>query len=489
LGAKAKPRSDDEPDLGPLVAEPPAEDARSQLKAKAGSSAAATSVPQELSEGQDQRAPEVDREPKASPALSQAGDKPANSPGKPELAPAPFTAPESLQAPDAAAKPKRGGSRPDEATASSPDRAEGHSDSIVPVATAAAPAGWVAVRNTGKVPLPAGDELDSQSAGAGDAAAGSSMTRDAHSHAAKDMSFEMESPGSRATARGPGTGSTPRAEARSGSTAGIRRVETVPHVVEQNENFWTISRQYYGSGRYYRALWKANADRCPKIDGLYVNDVIIIPPPEDLDPNFIDPPGEHARSPRGGKGARPNGMPAARDRRKADVPDRSDSSADSSATDAGESLPGRRGNTGPRTNQLSNTEDVVPIQRSSRVRNELDLPAAGSDPTFTRDRRSVERRVDLSAQEEDEPETRSARRPRSANFDSDNDPVSRPVYRVRPNDTLRTIARDTLGTASRANEILDLNRDKIDDPKSLIVGQMLDLPDDARSSLRRPPSR
>ena len=62
------------------------------------------------------------------------------------------------------------------------------------------------------------------------------------------------------------------------------RVECVPHLVERGENFWTISRQYYNSGRYHRALWKANADRYPDINVLHVGDTIMIPAcVEDLD--------------------------------------------------------------------------------------------------------------------------------------------------------------------------------------------------------------
>ena len=37
-------------------------------------------------------------------------------------------------------------------------------------------------------------------------------------------------------------------------------------------------------------LWKANDQRVPKIDELPVNQVIVIPPVEDLDPAYIDPP-------------------------------------------------------------------------------------------------------------------------------------------------------------------------------------------------------
>ena len=65
----------------------------------------------------------------------------------------------------------------------------------------------------------------------------------------------------------------------------------------------------------------------------------------------------------------------------------------------------------------------------------------------------------------------------------------RPVYRVRAYDTLRSIARDTLGSSRRADEILELNRGLIDDPAQLVVGQVLELPEDARTSLRRPSSR
>ena len=58
-------------------------------------------------------------------------------------------------------------------------------------------------------------------------------------------------------------------------------------------------------------------------------------------------------------------------------------------------------------------------------------------------------------------------------------PANRPVYKVRPYDTLRSIARDTLGDARRAGEILELNRDLIDDPTHLIAGQLIELPEDA----------
>ncbi len=60
----------------------------------------------------------------------------------------------------------------------------------------------------------------------------------------------------------------------------------------------------------------------------------------------------------------------------------------------------------------------------------------------------------------------------------------RPLYKVRPFETLRSIARDTLADSHRADEILDLNRDVIDDPRHLVAGQILELPEDARTGGR-----
>jgi nucleoid-associated protein YgaU len=58
------------------------------------------------------------------------------------------------------------------------------------------------------------------------------------------------------------------------------------------------------------------------------------------------------------------------------------------------------------------------------------------------------------------------------------------MYRIRPHETLRSIARDTLGDSRRARELLELNRDVIDDPDRLTPGQVIDLPEDARPARR-----
>jgi nucleoid-associated protein YgaU len=59
-----------------------------------------------------------------------------------------------------------------------------------------------------------------------------------------------------------------------------------------------------------------------------------------------------------------------------------------------------------------------------------------------------------------------------------------PRYRIRPQETLRSIARDVLGDSRRASEILELNREVIDDPGRLIAGQEIELPEDARVTQR-----
>jgi nucleoid-associated protein YgaU len=492
VDSPAKPKAEDKPDLGPILASPPLADAASEAKSTPSAAAASNASPEDTHDGQIQRAPKTHEQPVTKPAISQIGQDPERSQ---QIPPSALELPPATDSPNGhesktAEKLTPEISRPTDASGSPPNRTESHPEPITPAVAETTPPGWVAIRNSGKLPLAAGDEPDPRAVDGGDRPAAKELTREFGAHAAKDMSFEMESLRPRAMASSSGARGSPIGDGTSEPPGGDRRVETVPHVVEPNENFWTISRQYYGSGRYYRALWKANADRCPRIDGLYVNDVIIIPPPEDLDPGYILPPGESGRSNRSTKGDKPNDMPGARARRRSNAPEGSESTADSTSTDTNESPRSRRRMTGARTNQLSNTEDGIPIQRSSQTSNELDLPAASTEPIFARDRRSAERRADLSAGEDDgDPQVRSARRPRSADDESDRVPDTRPVYKVRAGDTLRSIARDTLGTSRRANDILEMNREKIDDPDNLIVGQILELPEGARTSIRRRASR
>jgi hypothetical protein len=176
--------------------------------------------------------------------------------------------------------------------------------------------------------------------------------------------------------------------------------DPILHVVDSNENFWTISRTYYGSGRYYKALHAANLRLVPKIDELYVGTTVKVPPVEALDPTMIDPPSR---------------------------------STDGAAT------------------------------RASRS-----ATAASPRPTSTDDGRSVPSRT-----------RGEVARGLSSSRARDVDEPTRPIYRVRAHDTLRSIARDTLGDPHRYREILDLNRDALDDGGRLVPGVTLTLPEDA----------
>ena len=170
------------------------------------------------------------------------------------------------------------------------------------------------------------------------------------------------------------------------------RVDPILHTVRSGENFWTISKLYYDSGRYYKSLHSANRKLVPVIGELYVGTTIKVPPLEDLDPTLIEAPSRVSRT------SRPSDEPRApAGKRRTDV--------------------------------------------------ELGLPTVGA--SRVRDR------------------TEDAEEP------------AQPTYKVRQYDTLRGIARDTLGDARRYREILELNRDVIDDPAHLIVGQKLNLPEDA----------
>ena len=176
------------------------------------------------------------------------------------------------------------------------------------------------------------------------------------------------------------------------------QVEPKLHRVRSGENFWTISRLYYSTGRYYVALWAANAKEVPDIRELYVGTVLRIPPPEALDRSLVEPAGRDRVA----------------DKDKADKADVS------------------------RTSNAADPDDAA----------DLIVP---SSPTIRR-RREVE---------------------------APDQPPSRPNYKVRAFETLRSIARDTLGDSRRDREILQLNRLTLRSASDLAPGQTLTLPADA----------
>jgi len=275
-----------------------------------------------------------------------------------------------------------------------------------------------------------------------DAATGTAAgTTDPNAHADKELSFDVESPPGGKNSEG---ANSDVARAVTSPARGEGKLETVLHRVESRENFWTISRSYYDSGRYYRALWKANSDKVLEITKLYQGTVIRIPPPEDLDPAYIDPPGK----------------PPGQSQTDGEIVARHDSETDDSASTRSDPATANR-----RAGNISG--DGVPIRHSSRSDVELNLPVsdAATEQASGHDRSS---RGSSRHERDAEPEVRTR------------NVVARPIYKVREYDTLRTVARDTLDDPRRAYEILDLNRDVIDDPGHLIVGQILELPEDAR---------
>jgi nucleoid-associated protein YgaU len=191
-------------------------------------------------------------------------------------------------------------------------------------------------------------------------------------------------------------------------------IAPIKHTVQSGENFWTISRDYYGSGRYYVALWAANASRIGKIDQLHVGDVVAIPSTENLDPSLIE------------------NTKVARTRR----------SADSDSEPA----------------QVARSRDA----RTVRTRNEIESVPVGGEPG-----------------------QKPVRRPVVESLDSDSkEIVSQPIgetsstaryvrHRVKPGETLRTIAADRLGNARRADEIVELNSDILENVRTPLEPDMV----------------
>ena len=152
--------------------------------------------------------------------------------------------------------------------------------------------------------------------------------------------------------------------------------EVVLHTVRAGEDFASISRYYYNSTRFRRALWQANRKHVPSIDDLRPGTTIRVPMPEALDPTLIPPAGVE-------------------------------------------------------------------------VAGDPDAPAP-SKPRATAGRDGQARRTS---------------KPDAGLVPMSDEPADRPTVVVRQGQTLRSIARDTLDDPHRDGEILELNRDLIEDPR------------------------
>ncbi len=343
--------------------------------------------------------------------------------------------------------------------------------------------GWIPIPNAGSLPVDPDERAVGQPDPGGlERGSGSTAAADSRFHAKRAIDFEPEPSqshpiGGGATPSARRSGGAEAAGAALGAAAGagaaehqpraashMERVEATEHVVERGENYWIISRQYWGSGRYFAALWKANSANHPDIDVLHVGDVIIVPAIEDLNPDYILPPGKTASA----QWLASLGIKSRASRG-------SKTGAGGDETDAG--LAGETRRTRPASGQGS-----VPARRAIQSDSEDDsdrsVTASGGDrSTSYKGRSAAAAQVFDGDSAGNDQEVRTAARPRGGSAAGSG---SKPVYRVRAYDTLRSIARDTLGSSRRADEILELNRGVIDDPGQLVVGQVLELPEDAR---------
>jgi nucleoid-associated protein YgaU len=323
--------------------------------------------------------------------------------------------------------------------------------------------GWVRIPNKGRIPWEMGDGLDAfgrptrrGSEPASDLGIGPDRSIGPEPGSSVSVPGDTDARGIEASASSrtglrlsiPGVGRPEGTRADEGSS----RVEASLHVVDRGENFWTISRLYYGDGRYYRALWKANSRNYANVKEIHINDVILIPAVEDLDPAYIGPLRRR--------------QSAGRD----EGATRDEIAGSAEVAPAGTDRPNSFPTT--RTARISDTSGGNAVRRDSRVESELELPVAGAEDVPARGRRRSSGNRP-GEEEDDAPATRLSTRPQ------DPAPVDRPVYKVRRHDTLRSIARDLLGDSHRANEIYDINRDVIADPTRLTPGQLLELPEDA----------
>ncbi len=279
-----------------------------------------------------------------------------------------------------------------------------------------------------------------------------------------------------------GAGRDDVASSKSSSDVVGGRIDPITHVVRRGENFWTISKHYYGSGRFYKALWRANSARVPQIEELYIGTKIQVPAPEDLDSRFIEPAS-------GASGSDRKSSPSSR--------------SNETFSDTQRANP-RSAQLAPRDNQTERTgRNATPVRESDpddlfspaeeptsrapssgrRIPSSDEIPPEAPMQRTTRDDfGSDPSSKPRPAQVADDPVAAVSLAPRanSRNTTTDNGDTPRPrkarVHVVRPYETLRSIAKKELGDSRREGELLELNSDLIDDPDQLSEGTPLRLP-------------
>jgi general secretion pathway protein D len=196
------------------------------------------------------------------------------------------------------------------------------------------------------------------------------------------------------------------------------------HTVVGGETFATIAQLYYGSARYDQALRWANRGMIARPERLSAGDLIVIPQVDQLDASQIRPVRSIAAT-----ATVPASAPAP-------LPIAVATGA------AGLNLPG---------------SSAAQFEAANR--------------TVRRDRENVG-------------DGSPGSRPRSSSAGPSR--ALRPVHVVRRDETLLSIARDRLGNSHRADEIIELNQDRLPDTNQLTPGQRLLLPFDATPARRAP---
>ena len=254
-----------------------------------------------------------------------------------------------------------------------------------------------------------------------------------------------------------------RSRTASDSSVVGSKIDPITHVVARGENFWTISRHYYGSGRFYKALWRANAARVPRIDELYIGTSIRVPAPEDLDPRYIEP----ASGATGSEPRRSSG--SGRISGSASTPAEASDSMSTAPRDGQTVRTGRESSVPASADPddlFSSADELAASQRAASSRSGSKARPVSGDNGFDSDEAPVARKR-TSGQSTDDlpPEADLTPKKRKAR-----------THVVKQYETLRSIAKQELGDSRREDELLELNGDLIDDPTDLTVGTPLRLP-------------
>ena len=229
------------------------------------------------------------------------------------------------------------------------------------------------------------------------------------------------------------------------------------HYTQPRETLWSLSQRYYGDGKYFGVIAKANPDKLLANGGLRDGVRLEIPNKSLVVPAA----GGAAVPPNGGAAIVPgngaaNGVAASRTIKV--------EAGDTLGTLALKHLGSSR-----LVNQIIDAnKDQIRNANDIKIGMVLKLPAAPSAPPTgslgPALRTEGERRPDGAAPPAPAPGV----------------PATARAYKVQPGDTFISIARTRLGSDRRWKELFELNKAKVGDPENLRDGMVIVLPADAR---------